>query len=196
VTIRPGEPWGREIPRPAELVVVGSDAEFARSVALDPGRDFALSGGDLHRTLGSPPPPGDVVQRLPVDLLEVVVDGVGRTAAAHVVIRQRGWRGRVVAVCNADHIGRWNVAPRAHPNDGRFDVIDVDAAMSWRDRWEARRRLPTGTHVPHPAISVRTAAAWSWQDPSGALVLVDGVDLGRCRSVEVRILPDAASVHV
>ena len=31
---------------------------------------------------------------------------------------------------NVDRLGHWDVAPRAHPNDGRVDVVEVDAAMS------------------------------------------------------------------
>ena len=57
---------------------------------------------------------------------------------------------------NADRIGAWDVAPRAHPNDGQLDVVEVDASMGLRDRWQASRRLATGTHVPHPAIHTAT----------------------------------------
>jgi diacylglycerol kinase family enzyme len=88
------------------------------------------------------------------------------------------------------------VAPRAHPNDGRFDVVEIAAGMRLRERWEARRRLPTGTHVPHPSISVRTATSWGWSDPAGAHVWVDGVDIGQRTAVDVTIRPDAAAVHV
>ena len=48
-----------------------------------------------------------------------------------------------------------DVAPRAHPNDGRFDVVEVSAAMPARARLQAWRRLATGTHVPHPDITTR-----------------------------------------
>ena len=56
---------------------------------------------------------------------------------------------------NSDHLGTWNVAPRAHPNDGKLDVISVGRGMTFRQRLQARTRLELGTHVPHPAIGSR-----------------------------------------
>ena len=44
------------------------------------------------------------------------------------------WRGRVVAAMNAEFLGPWDVAPRAHPGDGLLDVLDVSPAMSLADR--------------------------------------------------------------
>lgn len=196
MTIRKGEAWGSEVARPTTVRVAHGDAELASWVAADPAGDYAVDGGDLHRTVGSPRSVGVRSHRLPIDVLDVVTDRDRHLAVAHVVIRRRWWRGRVVFVCNVGQVGRWNVAPRAHPNDGRFDVVDVSAAMRLRDRWEARRRLPTGTHVPHPAISMRSAAEWTWSDPACAHVWVDGVDTGPATSVTVRIRPDAASVLI
>jgi hypothetical protein len=196
MTIRRGEAWGTEVDRPAGLRTAHGDSELAALVLSDPQGAFAVAGGDLHRTVGAPSATGATMHRLPVDALDVVTESSRHLAVAHVVIRRPWWRGRVVFVCNVDHVGRWNVAPRAHPNDGRFDVVDVDAAMTWRDRWEARRRLPTGTHVPHPAISVRTSTDWSWSDPAGARVWIDGVDVGRRTDVRVTVRPDAAAIHV
>jgi hypothetical protein len=207
VTIRRGEPWGSEVARPADLRVARSDAELAAWITIDPDGDYAVEAGDLHRTVGAPRNASAAMHRLPIDVLDVVTDRGRHVAVAHVVIRRPGWsssswwwpswwRGRVVFVCNVDHVGRWNVAPRAHPNDGRFDVVDVAAGMRPRDRWEARRRLPTGTHVPHPAISVRTATEWTWCDPDGAHVWVDGVDTGPASTVTIGIRPDAAALLV
>lgn len=195
MTIRKGDAWGVPVARPADLVVAHGDAELARLVASDAGGTYAVAAGDLFRTLGSPGPPGDIAQRLPIDVLEVETDASRHLAVAHVVLRRSWWRGPVVAVCNADHVGEWNVAPRAHPNDGRFDVVSVDPAMRIRERWEARRRLPTGTHVPHPSISTSTATEWTWVGPP-VRVWVDGVAVGRRTSVSIRLRVDAAAVHV
>ena len=113
-----------------------------------------LTGGDLLATIGGAA--GESARRFPIDVLSVDADGRRLTAVAHVVARGRTWwRGPIVAVMNADRIGAWDVAPRAHPNDGQLDVVEVDASMGLRDRWQASRRLPTGTHVPHPAIRTR-----------------------------------------
>lgn len=196
MTIRKGEPWGEAVARPDGLQLAGSDAELARLVQADATGAYAVVAGDLHRTVGSPAGGGDRLQRLPIDVLDVSTESSAHVAVAHVVIRRRWWRGPIVVVCNVDHLGAWNVAPRAHPNDGRFDVVEVAATMTLRDRWEARRRLPTGTHVPHPSISVRTSVDWSWSDATGADVWIDGVPVGTRTSVRVTIRPDAAAIHV
>jgi hypothetical protein len=62
----------------------------------------------------------------------------------------------------------WDVSPRAHPGDGRVDVVRVDRAMSLRDRRTANQRLPLGAHLPHPYISVRQATSVDlmWQRPT------------------------------
>jgi hypothetical protein len=196
VTIRRGSEWGTPIERPVDLVVAGSDAELASLVAS--GTDDAclgVSGGDLHRSLGAPLQRHDM-RRLPVDVLHVELDGRPILAVAHVVARRGWWRGPLLAAVNCDHIGTWNVAPRAHPNDGRFDVVEVDASMSIRSRLEARRRLPNGTHVPHPDISVSTADHRSWSFARPMRVWIDGIDCGRCRQLSVAIGPDHFTICV
>lgn len=188
MTIRPGEPWGEPTTRPPDLVVAADDADLARLVVA--GRaEAGVAAGDLHRSLGSPTARAEL-QRLPMDVLLVRMDGREAIAVAHVVAQRSWWRGRVVFVMNVDHAGTWNVAPRAHPNDGRLDVVEIEPSLSMRARLEARRRMPHGTHVPHPSISVRraTAAAWDFDRPMP--VRIDGIAAGRCRRLEVECEPD------
>jgi diacylglycerol kinase family enzyme len=133
---------------------------------------------------------------VPVDLGEALVDGRVHRFVAHVVLRGRSWwRGPITAVMNAQFLGRWDVAPRAHPNDGLLDVVEVAASMRAGERWKAWRRLPAGSHLPHPAIEVRRLPAVQL-DAGGRHVWVDGVDLGRARTVSVRLEPDALTCVV
>lgn len=185
MTIRRGEPWGVEVPRPVDVRLAHSD----RDIAATDG-PVALAGGDIFRTLGSPAP-RDPVLRVDLDAIEVDLgDGRQHLAAAHVVIRRSWWRGRVIACMNADHIGDRNVAPRAHPNDGVVDVVECDPSMRLRDRWTARARLAAGTHLPHPDIHVARVTERSWRFDRAHRVWVDGVDVGRSHQVEVRCVPD------
>ncbi len=173
--------------------------------AVEP-RPLLLRGGDVHAALGAPTgaAPGDggkvTATRLALDVLRVEADGFGGLAVAHVVARGRGrlgrWRGPLAAIMNVDHIGRWDVAPRAHPGDGRLDVVEVAASMGWRARWQARRRLPTGTHVPHPDITVRRLARIELAFDQPREIVVDGVRRGTARRVTVTVEPDAATVYV
>ena len=99
--------------------------------------------------------------------------------------------GRVVAVMNAQFLGTWDVAPRSHPNDGRLDVVDVAPSLSGTDRWRARRRLPSGTHVPHPAITVRQTSTWTTTFDEPTPVWLDGERVGEVVELSVRVEPDA-----
>jgi hypothetical protein len=195
VTIRKGEPWGAPAARPADLVFAGSDAELAQLVAGDAGGAYGLDGGDLHRSLGRPPR-REPMQRLPMDALRVRLDDVEWLAVAHVVARDGWWRGPLLGVLNCAYVGDWNAAPRAHPNDGRFDVVEVSAAMSLRQRFQARRRLPLGIHVPHPQIAVRTAESAVWNFDAPRDVYVDGVGRGRVTRLEIAISPDHFAIHM
>ncbi len=195
MTIEKGRPWGVAVDRPDDLLVVDSDAALARVLVEGAGRPVGPSAGDLHRSLGSPPPRRDM-QRLPIDLLRCRIDERTAVAVAHVVMRSSWWRGPIVAAMNVDHVGGWNVAPRAHPNDGRFDVIEVASSMTVRQRWQARSRLPGGTHVPHQAITTTAVRDHSWQFERAISVWVDGVRAGSARAVAIEVVPDAAEVFV
>ena len=207
MTIGKGGAWGREVERPADLVVARNDADLA--ARLQHGRadataaPVAVSSGDLARTLGSAPVDGRrTLNELPIDLVAVRLDGVEAPvyACAHVVIRPPWWRGgwlrgSTVVVMNAEFIGRWDVAPRGHPNDGRVEVFEVDGRFGVRQRLAARRRARTATHVPHPLIRTRSVRSADWSFASPMSVVVDGVRAGTARDVAVAVVADAAVVY-
>ena len=195
MTVSKGAEWGTPTARPNGLVVAASDAELAQLVGTGTMAPLAVAAGDLRRTLGDGPD-GPTMHRVPLDVLRVVADGVALCAVAHVVARRSWWRGRLVGVFNAEHLGRWDVAPRAHPNDGRADVLDVDARMSVRARAQAWRRLPSGTHVPHPEIRVsqNTASAWDFARPLN--LYVDGRRHGSVSQLAVTVEADAFHLHI
>jgi hypothetical protein len=198
MVVEKGQAWGTPGPLPEDGVVVRSDAE-ARAIvercrrAGEPVPPLGLLGGDLCRTLGGR---GDEARlhsaeamRLPVDLGAVLVDGRLHWFVAHLIARRGWWSGRIVAAMNAQFIGRWDVAPRSHPNDGKLDTIDADPPFG--DRLKARRRLPAGTHVPHPAIRERRVDAVQIELDRPTSVWLDGVRLeGSVRRLSVRIEAD------
>lgn len=214
MTIKRGEPWGAVGPPPAGLVLVSSDAELFEVVNTCrrdgvPLPALGLLGGDLCRAVGGTGDAGRFdageVALLPVDLLRVQVDHGAeprtRWAAAHVVLRRGWWRGPLVAVMNAQYLGRWDVAPRAHPNDGRADIVEVDPRMGARERWKAWRRLPTGAHVPHPLLHTRQVRSLELSVPRGVRLYLDGRpwDVGERHDpvpAQVIVEPDAALVCV
>ncbi len=203
MTIRKGEPWGEPGALPSDGALVRTDAEARRLVEEARGRGgelpvLGLLGGDLCRTVGGR---GDVdrlrgpdAMTLPVDLGIAVLDGVEHAFVAHVVVREpwaRGgwWRGPVTAVMNAQWLGSWDVAPRSHPNDGLLDRCEGDLSLD--DRWKARGRLPSGTHVPHPGIAEQRSAEHRIVRPRPTPVWLDGELVGTAREIVVTVEPDA-----
>lgn len=196
--IRKGEVWGRPVDLDGTGPEAGSDAEVARLLSRPLDSPVVLRGGDLYHSLGgrasSPVDLDGPVMALPIDLVAVRVDGVDRVAAAHVVARRRWWSGEFAVAMNGTHLGEWNLGPKAHPNDGLIDV--TTGRLDVRDRWEARRRAHTGTHLPHPALSTSrvTSTVWTFDRPTP--VYVDGVAVGSARRVELEVQPDRGSVVV
>jgi YegS C-terminal NAD kinase beta sandwich-like domain len=195
--IEKGEAWGTPGPLPEGAVVVHSDAQ-ARAVVERARRageaipPIGLLGGDLCRTVGGVGDEArlrsDEAVQLPVDLGAVLIDGRLHWFVAHLVARKRWWRGRVYAAMNAEFLGTWDVAPKSHPNDGRLDTFDV--TMSTGDRFKARSRLATGTHVPHPGIKERRVTAVQ-VDVGGLDVWLDGECVGSAQSLSIRVEPDS-----
>jgi hypothetical protein len=197
VTASKGAAWGERGPQPSGTIEAGDDQGARQAVervrkageALPPLR---LTSGDLWRTVGGPHPG---TQRdalvLPADLGVADLDGEERCFVAHLVVRRWWWRGRLVAVMNAQFLGTWDVAPRSHPNDGRLDVVDVAPSLSGIDRWRAGRRLPSGTHVPHPSITVRQTSTWATTFDEPTPVWLDGERVGEVVELTVQVEPDA-----
>jgi hypothetical protein len=203
MTVERGRAWGRVAPLPADGVVVRSDRDAAAVVADARSRGgglptIGLLGGDLCRTLGGT---GDEARlrgadaiTLPIDVAEAEVDGHVHVFLAHVVARRSWWTGRVWAAMNAEWLSAWDVAPRAHPGDGLLDTLDV--SMSLRDRIKARRRLATGTHVPHPAIAQQRVGHAQVTFDTALGVWIDGVRVGDTTSLTVRVTGQAVEVVV
>jgi hypothetical protein len=207
MTIEKGQPWGRPASELGALDAVTCHTDAAARAAVerakranDPVPPLVLLAGDLARTVGGGNDPGhatgpDAVA-LPCDLGSVLLDGRQYWFVAHLVARRSWWRGRIFAAMNAQFVGRWDVAPRGHPNDGRLDVLDVSPAMGVGERLKARRRLVTGSHVPHPAIDVTRVAAVQETFAPALNVWIDGVAMGPVRNLSLRVEPDAVTVIV
>ena len=187
-----GEP-GAELPEDGVRCATDADARRAVEAARRDGRAspvLGLAGGDLARTLGGT---GALNVGYPVDLGQVLVDGRLHHFVASCVVRSRGWR-RTVAVGNAQWLGSWNLWPRGHPNDGRLDLLD--ARLPVGDLWKVRRRLPSGSHLPHPAIQSRRIKAETVELDRPLHVWLDGEPAGEGRTFAFRCIPDALRVVV
>jgi diacylglycerol kinase family enzyme len=203
MTIRKDEPWGHPGPLASHGVIVASNSELRAVVeaarrAGEPIPEVGLLGGDLCRTVGGR---GDRSRlssseaiRLSIDVAQVAIDDETHWFVAHLVARRGWWIGRVVAIMNAQWIGRWDVAPRSHPNDGLLDVFDGDPTLD--DRWKARSRLLTGTHVPHPEIRQSRVGTIEVDLGRRVDVHLDGDRVSRGQHLQITVEPDALTCVV
>ncbi len=200
MTIEKGQDWGSVGPLAPDAPIVDSDRALAALIATsEPGRsvEAGLTGGDLARTVGATGPDVDWSAeraRLPIDAGVALVDGARHHFVANIVVRRADWRGPITIVANAAHLGDWIVAPRNHPNDGRFVLLRADLSLA--DKIKARGRLRSGSHLPHPQIDVRSTTSGEIEVASGARVFIDGVSIGRAGTVTFEVVPDAAVVVV
>lgn len=204
MSIGKGADWGVEGEVPAD--VVACDSDRALGMAVGDGREAVVAGGDMAITIGASVVPGigDSGRRLPIDLMDVELVNRGRrhmiVASSHVMIhgvRRRGGRlrGEVHWIMNAQYFDGRDLVPRGHPNDGRLEVLSVDPRMGPRQRLLAWNRARTGRHLPHPHLSVRSLKEIVIEC-RGAIVMVDGVRVGRADSVNVRVRADAGAIWI
>ena len=198
MTIEKGSTWGDPGPVPDDVAVCADDA----AVAAVSDRVAVSSGGDLHRGLGSPrvKSPGDECVIVPVDLMRVAVEMTNGTrvvlpAVAHVCIGSFGARSGFRGLVNAGFVDGLNLAPRGHPGDGRVELVTMEPNVPWRQRWMARRRAVTGTHVPHPQIRVTAVESWACE-VGGDELRIDGVVVSGASRVSVAVEPGRVRVAV
>ena len=203
MTIRKGEAWGAPGPLPPGGVVVRTDAEARDALtaarrAKEPFPVLGLLGGDLCRTLGGRGDEArlrdDEAMTFPIDVGEVLLDGQLHLFVAHLVARRPLWIGRFAVAINSAWLGDLNLGPKAHPNDGLLDISE--GALSFGPLLLARIRARTGTHVPHPGITMRRVPAAQVHFNRPMPVWLDGQRVGAFRDISVRVEPDALTVVV
>ncbi|MEO0494900.1 MAG: hypothetical protein AAF081_15950 [Actinomycetota bacterium] len=204
MSVEKGADWGERAQPPADLTIVDDSAAAIETIATErranrPLPPIGIRGGDLVRTLGGATTAdlasADEALHVTIDLGAVLVDGTLHWFLDHLVARRSWLRGRVLVVANAAFVEEWNIAPRAHPGDGRLDTLDT-TSMSLGDRWRARSRLRLGTHVPHPDITTRRVDAAQYEFERPTPVRLDGRSVGAARTLSVRLEPDAVDVWI
>ena len=210
MTIKRGEEWGSLVSRPVELVIATTDAELHRLLNAAMRSDERLAvglvndGGDLARTVAASKDPAELeaapeLQRLPMDCARTDFDGRSVWFCSHAIIRRpgwRAWRGPLTALMNAQFIGNWDVAPRSHPNDGRLDIIAIIGRLDVRQRQQAKRRLVTGTHLPHPALGETRSKQWHGRVERDQVLLLDGETYTFTGELTVTVQPDALDIYI
>jgi hypothetical protein len=156
-----------------------------------------LGPGDLARTLGvrAAPVASEPAQLLPIDVIDLTLDGdLEIVCVAHTVVGSLLRSPLVIAIMNAAFVGALNLAPRAHPGDGLADVVTM--RLSLPDRFKARRRMTTATHLPHPNITTRRLDHGTLDLGGPRSVRVDGHRVGRASRIDFVVRGDGITVGV
>jgi len=203
MTLEPGIDWGESGQVPEDAIWVDTDAAARELVvaarrANQPLPRLCLTGGDVARGLGG----GRGSDRLRsghatharIDIGAALLDGRIDWFIAHLVARRSWISGRIVVIANTDFLGKWNIAPRAHPGDGLLDLVDGNPRFG--DRLEARRRLPSGGHVPHPSIKTRRSTSFQLEFDHPTTIRLDGRSVGKSRMLSVRCEPESLDVWI
>jgi hypothetical protein len=212
-SLRPGQPWGVEASGPADLEVAGGDAALAavlaRGVADPLIRFTAAPGSDLARAVGLVAGAAPSGMALPLDVLDL---GGGLVAVNSVVVgaapdRLRPWHrpagltieidgtpveagaATTLVVMNGQYLRGLDVSPRGHPGDG---VAEAQLyALPPAARRAMRSRLPSGAHLPHPAITLRRAKRLVVRAARPVPLEIDGAPAGRITALELTLRSSA-----
>lgn len=194
MTIRKGEEWGRRDTTPASFFIAEDDSDGA---SQPPHTPFALCRGDMFTALGQPALPVHHAEctLVPVDAMACTITFLsGETenlrAFSHVTIGS-WWKGRHVIASNSGFLSGMNIAPRSHPNDGEMDIVAIDGNMPLKQRFIARRKAKTGTHVPHPQIAItRSTSVEFVRERRQERLSIDGVAVSQWAKISISIEPD------
>ena len=204
MTIEKGQPWGVSSIVPHVVIAAATDSALA---CAQPDVPVVLTGGDMYVAIGKPAiaVPGEQRTRVMIDALRCEIQTGNKTthvmAASSIVIGHwlpRTMRmNRFICITNPGIFRNTHIAPRAHPNDGVFDVVVMSENMSWRQRMMSRRRARTGTHLPHPEIAVERAVHYSQEVAYSAEALtIDGHRITSWKTISIDIVPDYWQVFV
>ncbi|NQV96625.1 MAG: hypothetical protein HQ486_02410 [Acidimicrobiaceae bacterium] len=209
MTIRKGANWGRQIARPDNLVYCNDDTgasilitnNLLKSLELP---TIAIRKSNLARVLGidgakvTPDTTTKVLSTLfdliRVDYLTVKGTPITVFGLGYALLRNSWWHGEIVAVLNESFIGDWDCAPRAHPNDGKLDVVIVSSKMKPSQRLLASRRVRSGTHIPHPGITIAQQTYFETTIGAPKMLIVDGRQISTVKACEFTVIPDAVTL--
>ena len=206
MTIEKGRDWGTPHDGPAPTLFAVDDADMATKAHANRG-----TGSVPHIVVG----PGDVAAGLGLESATFPIEPDGRSAdryrahpmdlgildfgdgpnrcetvpfVAKVIGRRRRWSWPELIIMNGPVADGRRLGLRVHPNDGRLEI--TTGTLPWRQGREAARRARTGSHLPHPFLTVERTSSFETTAPVPLDLSVDGVSRGRWRWVRATVIPD------
>ena len=202
MTIRKGSEYGSSQPLPPDAPVVSTDAELHDVVARARQEGtlpitVGLLGGDLCRTLGGTGDRDRLVstsaQTFPVDLVLASCDGAIIPVVSHLIVG-RLFGSHFTAIMNAQWFEDLDLGPRSHPGDGIVDITSGE--LPPRQRFLARRRAKSGTHLPHPLLTHRRLDSFTLHFDAPIPIRIDNFLSLRAQNISIEVQPDAFSVVI
>jgi len=202
MNIEKGRSWGSLSPLPPEGVIIKTNKELLEKVndCKRQGIDlptFGLLGGDLWRTLGGRRAEerlyGGEATTLDIDLGCALLDGKIFWFCAHMFIGSK-LKGEKIFISDVAHYGKTNPAPKAHPGDGKFDMLEVK--LSPFQTFKAVKRVSAGTHIPHPGIKYKQVSSEQFSFEKKLSIEIDGKNIGKFSTVSIRIENEALRVVI
>ena len=202
MNIEKGRSWGSLSPLPPDGVIIKTNKELLEKVndCKRQGIDlptFGLLGGDLWRTLGGRRAEERLYSgeatTLDIDLGCALLDGKIFWFCAHMFIGSK-LKGEKIFISNVAHYGKMNPAPKAHPGDGKFDMLEVK--LSPFETFKAVKRVSAGTHIPHPGIKYRQVSSEQFSFGKKLSIEIDGKNIGKYSTVSIRIENEALRVVI
>jgi len=208
VTIKKGQDWGCLVAKPKDLHLVADDfeASYFLSQHLSVGGapvEISILKSDLARSLGISGANVNKNEMLQThfDVIETIFLRSGQTSVdrrlflGHAFIQNGFATGAKVGVLNSSFVGKRNWAPRAHPNDGKFDVVEIEQSISIRQRLKAYSLMRSGSHLPHPKINYRQVVDYSADCINLPRLYIESKLVGTVVQCSFKIMPDAAVLY-
>ena len=208
--------YGSQVSRPTTLHVLQSDLEIAQHyVSGDTATPCTVTQGSIAQSLGissgriQDPEPNQQMTLVNIDLLQIdyrTTTSLNANAnakssttsrivvAGSIAIQHRTLLSTCLILSNSGLLRSRDVLPRAHPNDGFVDVLEVDPKISIRQRAIAWRRSAIGSHLPHPSFRVSRSIDFQWSG-SPAQMIADGVTYKGVVWLQCTVLADAMKLY-
>jgi hypothetical protein len=213
MTIRKFGSYGTPVLRPPTLNVLRSDLEIAQHyVSGDSATPCTVTRGSIAESLGISremsfidAQPNQQMTLVDIDLLQIeyrttTSTKLGSRASSRIVVagtialQHRTPLSTCLLLSNSGILRSRDVLPRAHPNDGFVDVLEVDPKITMRQLAIAWSRSATGSHLPHPSFRVSRSSDFQWTG-SPAQMIADGVTYKGVVWLQCTVLADAMSVY-
>ena len=212
MTISKHGSYGSQVSRPTTLHVLQSDLEIAQHyVSGDTATPCTVTKGSIAQALGISSgriqnlDPNQQMTLVDIDLLQIDFRATTPSTAnsstssrivvaGTIAIQNRTLLSTCLILSNSGLLRGRDVLPRAHPNDGFVDVLEVDPKISIRQRAIAWRRSAIGSHLPHPSFRVSRSIDFQWSG-SPAHMIADGVTYKGVVWLQCTVLADAMKLY-